>query len=229
MQENNSKPAKTRRPLSRQKIGEAAIALADDAGLKAVTMRAVAAQLGVEAMSLYNHVKGKPDLLTEMTDVVAGQIAIPQADGDWRAEMSRRARSAHAVLLAHPWAAELVASNPEPGPRMLAYVEATLACLSRAGFGPVEADHAWNAMDSYIYGFTLQAIRFPFAPDDYADVARENLDMIPADSFPNLRQLAELVAGRQHDGLHRLEFGFDLLLDGLGARCGGYKSVTPLI
>lgn len=178
-------------------------------------MRAVATKLGVEAMSLYNHVSGKNDLLAAMADAVAGQITRPATGGNWQAEMRKRASSAHQVLMAHPWAAEILVSNAEPGPEMLAYVEATLGCLADAGFDPVSADHAWNAMDSYIYGFTLQALRFPFAPEDYANAAAENMDLIPQDRFPQLRKLAQLVAARHYDGLHQLMFGFDLLLAGL--------------
>lgn len=224
MQEKYSRTQKQRPKLSVDRITEAAIEIADQAGLAAVTMRAVAKRLGVEAMSLYNHVRSKAALLAHMTDAVAAKIRVPQVAGAWRQQMQARARSAHQVLMAHPWAAELIVSNAEPGPAMLAYVEATLACLAEAGFDPQQADHAWNAMDSYIYGFTLQALRFPFAPEDYAAVAAENLAMIPVAVFPNLRNLAQLVAARQYDGLHQLDFGFDLLLQGLEAQLAAVQA-----
>lgn len=214
----SSQPPNTRAPLSRDRVLDAALVIADQDGLAAVSMRRVAQALGVEAMSLYNHVANKQDLLAGLIEQVVGQITPPRPEHNWQDEMRIRARTSHAVLMAHPWAAQLIVANAQPGPVMLTYVEKTLACLAAAGFSPQLADHAWNAMDSYIYGFTLQRINFPFEPEDYAAAAAENMDMIPAAIFPNLRALAKLVANRQHDGLHNLDFGFDLLLAGLEQR-----------
>ncbi|MBD3677490.1 MAG: TetR/AcrR family transcriptional regulator C-terminal domain-containing protein [Rhodobacteraceae bacterium] len=211
----DTSPRKARPPLSRDRIAEAAVALSDEAGIEALSMRKLAQRLGVEAMSLYNHVGGKDDLLSAMVDRVVGEIALPASGGDWKAEMRRRAVSAHAALMRHPWATALLVSKPNMGPAMLDYVEATLSCLVTAGFSYEAADHAWNAIDSHVYGFTLQALNFPFAPDDYADAAAEHIDMIPADRYPHLRALAERVMQRQYDGLHDFGFGLDLLLDGL--------------
>jgi AcrR family transcriptional regulator len=137
--------------------------LADAGGIEALSMRKLAADLGVEAMSLYNHVKNKDDILDGLVERVAAQIEVPKIGGDWKREMRKRASSAHKVLMHHRWAAMLLMSRVNIGPVMLRYVDATLGCLREAGFSHVMADHAWNTLDSYIYGFTLQALNFPFA------------------------------------------------------------------
>ena len=129
--------------------------------------------------------------------------------------MRRRAVSAHEVLMRHPWATLLIVSRANVGPAMLRYVDATIGCLREAGFPYPLADHAWNAIDNHVYGFTLQKLNFPFRPEEYAEVARAYLPMIPAERYPYLNGLSQAVIGGEHDGLHDFEFGLDLILDGL--------------
>ncbi|KAA9006010.1 TetR/AcrR family transcriptional regulator C-terminal domain-containing protein [Histidinibacterium aquaticum] len=204
----------SRRNLTKGKVLQAGVDFADREGLEKLSMRKLGETLGVEAMSLYNHVKNKAELLAGMTDLVVGEIARPDPAGPWRDEMRKRAQSAHEVLMRHRWAAQLILTTAEPGPNQLAYVEATLASLIGAGFTYPQADHVWNALDAYIYGFTIQRQTFPFEPESYAEAAAENLDMIPADVFPHLRGMAEKVAAREHDGIQTLDYGLEMLLDG---------------
>ena len=98
---------------------------------------------------------------------------------------------------------------------MLRYVEATLGCLRAAGFSPALADHAWNAIDSHVYGFTLQELNFPVDPDEYAEVARQFVPRLPAEPHPHLHELSSHVIDGRHAGLHDVAFGLDLVLDGL--------------
>jgi len=206
-----------RQPLTRDRVVAAAIDLADHAGLDALSMRKLARELGVEAMSLYNHVTSKDDLLDGMVDAVVGEIAIPEPrpGEDWRLAMRRRADSAHAVLRRHPWATLPLVSRVNVGPNMLCYVDATIGCLRAAGFSWDLADRAWNAMDSHIYGFTLQELNFPFEPDAYREAARQYLPLIPEAEYPHLHGMtAEVLSGR-HAGVHDFSFGLDLILDGL--------------
>ena len=214
--ETKGKKKKPRRtPLSRDRILKRAIRIADKSGLDALSMRKIAQLLGVEAMSLYNHVKNKDDILDGMVEIVAAEIEVPTAGGDWKEQMRRRATSAHGVLMEHPWAAMLLMSRVNIGPVMLHYVDATLGCLLGAGFGFALADHAWNALDSYVYGYTLQSLNFPFAPDEYKGAAAEFMPQLPMQNYPHLAGLSlEVIEGR-HDGLHDLAFGLELLLDGL--------------
>lgn len=204
-----------RRPLTRDRVLEAAITLADDEGIESLSMRRLGQRLGVEAMSLYKHVANKDDVLAGMVDHVADEIEAPRVGGDWKAEMRRRARSAHAVLMRHPWATMLIVSRANVGPAMLRYVDATIGCLREAGFSYPMADHAWNAVDSYVYGFTLQKLNFPLAPEAYAEAASGFLHLIPAEDFPYLNGLSQQVIAGAHDGLHDLELGLGLILDGL--------------
>jgi len=189
--------------------------MADASGIDALSMRKLGQELGVEAMSLYKHVANKEQILDGIVDIVAGEIALPTRGGDWKAAMRQRAISAHGCLLRHPWATMLILSRAHVGPAMLRYVDATIGCLRDAGFSWAAADHAWNALDSYLYGFTLQKLNFPFEPDAYADVAKDYLTRMNLDAYPYLVGLSHEVIAKRHDGLHHLELGLDLLLDGL--------------
>lgn len=204
-----------RTPLTRERVLRTAIDLADRQGLDALSMRKLAKAVGVEAMSLYNHVANKDDLLDGIIDLVVAEIYVPRADGDWRAELRRRATSAHEVLLRHRWATGLLGSRVNVGPAMLRYIDATLACLITAGFTYEQADRAWNALDSHIYGFTLQAINFPLDPNEYISAATQFLPLIPPETHPHMHTLATLVIDGTHSGLADFAFGLDLLLDGL--------------
>ena len=205
----------SRTPLSRERVLQAALVLADERGIDALSMRNLGAALGVKAMSLYNHVANKDEVLDGIVDIVAGEIHAPQKGGLWKKAMQRRATSAHEVLLRHPWATQLIVSRVNVGPAMLRYVDATIGCLREAGFSPVMADRAWNAIDSHVYGFTLQKLNFPIAPDDYSDEAEAFLPQIPAADYPHLRELAQQVIDGHHDGLQEFDFGLGLILDGL--------------
>ena len=205
----------SRTPLTRARILRAAVRLADKQGIEALSMRKLAHGLGVEAMSLYNHVGGKDDLLDGMVDLVASEIEVPVVGADWKVSMRTRATSAHEVLLRHPWATLLILSRVNIGPAMLRYVDATIGCLREAGFSYALVDHAWNALDNHIYGFTLQALNFPFEPEEYANAAAQFVSLVPADTHPHLHELTCLVMDGKHDGVSDFSFGLELILDGL--------------
>ncbi|MBX2865077.1 MAG: TetR/AcrR family transcriptional regulator C-terminal domain-containing protein [Leptolyngbyaceae cyanobacterium MAG.088] len=202
-------------PLSRDLILQTAIQLADDHGIEALSMRKLAQQLGVKAMSLYNHVANKDDLIDGMVDIVAGEIEVPAVGGDWKQAMRQRAISAHQVLLRHPWATMEMVSRANVGPAMLRYVNATLGCLVEAGFSFEMADHVWNALDSHIYGFTLQKLNFPFEETEYADAAKQYVSMLPVKTYPYLNKLTHYVIDGQYHGIHDFEFGLDLIFNSL--------------
>lgn len=206
----------TRRdPLSLDLIVQHAIVLADTDGIDTLSMRRLAGRCGVEAMSLYNHVANKDALLDAMVDRVVKDIYIPDPDSPWVEAMRRRASSAHAVLMRHPWASMLMLSRPNMGPHMVRWVDATIGCLRQAGFSWVLADHAWNTLDSYIHGFTQQRLNFPFEESAHQAAAQAYLPMIPEDTFPNLHGMATEIAEGRHDGIQNFAFGLDLLLEGL--------------
>lgn len=212
---NTPREPEVRAPLTRDRVLHAAITLADQEGLAALTMRALANGLGVQAMSLYNHVANKDDLLDGIVDLVVSEIEVPSEADPWQVAMKRRAMSAHAVLLRHPWACGLLMSRAAVGPAKLRYVDATIGCLARAGFSLAMVDHAWNALDSFIYGFTLQQLNFPFKAEDYSSIAASYLPSLSAKQYPWMRALTYQVATGAHNGLHSLDFGLELLLEGL--------------
>lgn len=218
MKKRAKRPAKEparRAPLSPQSVLGAALRLADERGLEALSMRNLAQALKVEAMSLYNHVSNKEHILDGLVELVVSELEVPVPGGDWKAAMRQRARSAHAVLMRHPWATMLFVSRVNVGPHMLRYVDATLGCLREAGFSYALADHAWTALDAYVYGFTLQKLNFPLVPSEYAKAAKQFLPMIPVEQFPYLRGMSQEVIAGRHDGTHDLDFGLELLLDGV--------------
>lgn len=205
-------------PLSRDRVVAAAVRLADDAGFDSLSMRALAASLGVEAMSLYNHVRNKDDLVDGMVEAVLAEIPPPRPVPDWRTALRVRALSMRAVFLAHPWAPPLIVGRLNTGPNSLALYDGTIGCLVAAGADHAAADHLCNAMDSLIYGFHLLERSFPLPPDRYADAARDFLPLIDAGHLPHLHAMALLVAGGAHSGVHDFAFAVELVLDAIERR-----------
>ena len=202
-------------PLTRVRILSAAIDLADKDGIESLSMRKLAQEMGVKAMSLYNHVTNKDDILDSIVDIVVSEIELPKIGGDWRDAMRRRAISAHDILLHHPWAAMALMSRMNVGSAMLKYVDMTLGCLCEAGFSCEMADHVINVIDSHIYGFTLQELNFPINESDYSEAAMQGLPIIPADKYPYLNKLTHQVIEGSYDGIHNFGFGLELILNGL--------------
>lgn len=209
-----------RSPLSKDRVLSTALHLADRSGIHSLSMRKIAAELDVQAMSLYNHVANKDEILDGLVELVVAEIEIPSLDDDWKVAMRRRGLSAHEVLLRHPWAIITLITRTSAGPKMLRYIDATLGCLRKAEFSYEIADHAWNAMDNHIYGFTLQEVNFPFEEAEYADTAREFLPLINTKDYPYFTELATLVMQRRYSGMHDFEFGLNLILDGLEGHRG---------
>jgi AcrR family transcriptional regulator len=200
----------------------AAVDLADESGIASLTMRRLGEALGVEAMSLYNHVANKDALLDGMIDLVFGEIDLPSAD--WRTAMRERAVSVRRALKRHPWAIGLMESRRSPGPATLRHHDAVIGSLREAGFPVALAAHAYSALDSYIYGFALQEASLPFdTGDETAELAEVILSQLSTEQYPHLRELtAEHVLQPGYDYGNEYEFGLDLILDGLErARAGG--------
>lgn len=217
MPQRTARDRTPRTPLSRHKVLRAAVALADENGLEALTMRKLGEAVGVEAMSLYTHVANKEDLLDGMIDLVFSEIDLPSDEDDWKTAMRQRAISVRQVLSRHRWAIGLMESRTSPGPASLRHHDAVLGCLRKAGFSVVLTAHAYSALDSYIYGFALQERGLPFdTPDETAQLAQSILSRAAADQYPHLAELtAEHVLRPGYDYTDEFEFGLDLILDGL--------------
>ncbi len=210
--------SRARKRLTPERVTSEAVLMADESGLEVLSMRALATRLGVEAMSLYNHVPNKESLIDAMVDHVTGEIMLPRTDRAWRPQMRQRALSALQVLMQHPWAAIPMLSRMNTGPHMLTYTDRTHGCLLAAGFSHRGADWARHLMDSHIYGFALQELHFPIRPQDYASTAEAFLPMIPEERYPHLRGLAETIISRKYDGRNSFEFGLEIVLDGLARK-----------
>jgi len=207
--------ATRRRPLSRDRVLRAAIRLADEGGLEAVSMRKLGQSLRVEAMSLYKHVANKDDILDGIADLVMGDFEVPSGDVDWKTAIRRGAISAHQVLLRHPWASSLIESRLNAGPARLRYLDAVIGVLSAAGFTMPLVMRAIMALDSYAYGFVLQELAWPFDVENAPEVAATFAQGLPAGEYLHLVAIAEMAATAPHGVPVDFEFGLDLILDGL--------------
>jgi AcrR family transcriptional regulator len=203
--------------LSKQRVVLEAIRLADREGVEGLSMRRLADALGAGAMSLYHYVENKDELLDAMTDVVFEEIELPPEETDWQSSMRRRAVSARQALARHPWAIGLMESRTSPGPANLRHHEAVLGCLRNAGFSVAMATHANWLLDSYVYGFALQASSLPFdTADELADMAEDvYLPQLPPDEFPYLNESAAALAAAGFDPAEQFTFGLDVVLGAL--------------
>lgn len=206
-----------RQPLTRERALQAAIALADAEGLDHLTMRRLAEELGVEAMSLYHHVPNKDAILDGMVDLVFAEIELPTPSVDWRAAIHRRAASLRTVLLRHPWAIRIMESRVAPGPATLTQHDAVLGCLRAGDFSVALAAHAYAVLDAYVYGFVLTELNLPFQNTEQThEVAAAIFDQLPPGAFPHLVELTkEHVLKPGYSYANEFEFGLELILDGL--------------
>src|SRR3984893_14110665 len=214
-----TKPApRPRIPLSRERVLLAAVAFADEHGIASLSMRKLGEVLGVEAMSLYNHVANKDELLDGMVDLVFGEIDLPVGGADWKTAMRERAQSARQALRRHPWAIALMSTRTSPGPATLGHHNAVIGNLRAAGFSVAMTAHAFSALDSYIYGFALQEATLPSGDteEETAEVARTMMALVPAAEYPHLSELSvEHLLQPGYDYGIEFDFGLDLILDGL--------------
>ncbi|HEX5621451.1 MAG TPA: TetR/AcrR family transcriptional regulator [Solirubrobacteraceae bacterium] len=209
----------TRAPLSRERVLETAVELADRHGLDWLSMRKLADEIGVAAMTLYYYVPNKPELLDGMIDIVFGEIEPPSLDVDWKTAMRRRAVSTREALNRHRWAVGLMEGRTTHGPSNLRLHDAVLGCLRAAGFSLEMTVHAYSVQDAYIYGFALQETDMsPETADDFAAEAQRQMEAyeeILAD-YPNLVEVVGgHVAKAGYDYETEFLFGLDLILDGL--------------
>jgi AcrR family transcriptional regulator len=212
--------APVRARLTRERVLAAAVAFADERGIESLTMRKLGEALAVEAMSLYNHVANKDQLLDGMVDIVFSEVGLPSGDVDWKTAMRRRAVSARQVLSRHRWAIGLMESRTSPGPATLRHHDAVIGCLRGAGFSVAMAAHAFSLLDSYVYGFALQEATLPFdTAEQTAELAEMILSSLQPDEYPHLTELTvEHVLKPGYDYGNEFEFGLDLILDGLELR-----------
>ena len=215
-----------RAPLTRERVLQAAVELADRGGIDELSMRKLGQELGVEGMALYRHVRNKDEILDGIVDVVVGEVVSPAPASNWMTSIRQLSLAARDVMRRHPWAPALIVSRPDVGPATLGHIDAVLRFLEAGGFPIDMAHHALHVLGSRVFGFTQD----PF--NDTADVRPdpETQVMIArtlAATWPNVGKLAMAAS---HDGPlggcdDDFEFGFglDLILDGLERHSSGWR------
>jgi AcrR family transcriptional regulator len=206
--------------LSREGIVRAAVTLADREGLHHLSMRALAKDLGVEAMSLYHHVSSKEDVLDGMVDHVVDEMHLPEiGSDDWRGELRRRSVSGREVLLRHPWAVGLMDSRRSAGMSSLRHHDAVIGCLREAGFSLAMVSHAFALLDAHLYGFMVQELSLPTTDDvGLGDLAAEILGS-SLDQLPHMAEFTrDYVLQPGYRFGDEFEVGLDMVLDVLESR-----------
>ena len=206
-----------RRPqLTRQRVMTVAIELADRDGIDSISMRKLAQELGVEAMSLYTHVRNKEDLLDGMVDAVIGQIPISADGAGWKASLRQMALAARSVILRHPWAARTIETRSAPGPAALRYVNAVLGIFREGGFSIAQAHHGLHILGSRALGFTQDLF------DDSGDLDPETAARLADALGATHPYVVEMALAVTHSGTlgpcdddAEFVFALDLILDGL--------------
>ena len=210
-------------PLNRERVLEAAVDLADRAGIESVSMRKLGQELGVEAMSLYNHVKNKEDLLDGMVDVIVNQIVLPNGDTDWKTAVRNQILSARAALGRHQWAAGVIETRVTMSPTLISYFDSMIGTFRKGGFSYDLIHHAMHALSSRMLGFTRDLYDDSDALDADPAVKAVMLQQM-TDVYPNisamLREITHdedgsVVTGQGCDDNTEFTFALDLILDGL--------------
>ena len=211
-------PRRTR--LNRDRVLRAAVALADAAGIEALSMRKLAEELGVVPMALYKHVASKEELLDGMVDIVVGEIDPPVSGASWKSAIRQRILSARRSLQRHPWAPGAIESRADPSPAVLAYIDSMIGTFRAGGFSADLTHHALHALGSRLYGFTQEIF------DDSQGLDPQTREMLVRQMkgrYPHIAEMTQAVyhdeasiVGQGCDDQFEFEFALDLLLDGLG-------------
>ena len=217
MASNDTRPETKKQRLTVDRVLDGAMALADQIGVHALTIRRLADVLDTKPMTIYHHLPSKDAILDGMVDRVFAQIDRPPTDLGWKPAIRHRCLSAREVLSRHPWAAPLMESRTNPGPETLGHHDAVLGCLRRGGLSLEMTAHAYALLDSYVYGFALQEANLPATGGaEMADLAGTLIEPLPDGAFPHLTEFTtHHVLKPGYDFRTEFEFGLDLILDAL--------------
>ncbi len=216
----STKGAGSDRPrLTAERVLDGAVALADEIGIDAFTIRKLADALDVKPMTIYHHLPNKEAIVDGMVDRVFAEIDLPPTDLGWKAAIAHRTTSARAALARHPWATPLMDSRTSPGPATLTHHDAVLGCFRAAGFSWEMTGHAYALVDAFLYGFALQEANLPATGgQEMAELAGELIEPLPTDDFPYLAGfVSQHVLAPGYDFGAEFDFGLRLILDGLEA------------
>lgn len=213
-----------RQTLTRERVVQGAVELADEIGIEALTIRKLAEALGTKPMTIYHHVPSKDEIVDGMVEIVFSEIATPPEDEDWKPAMRIRCVSAREVINRHRWAAPLMESRTSPGPENLGHHEAVLACLRRGGLSWQMTAHAYAVLDAFVYGFAFQEATLPSQMDgEFVEVAQDIAAAFDPESFPHLVGFTvNHVFQPGYEFGDSFAFGLDLILDGLERAAGSH-------
>jgi AcrR family transcriptional regulator len=214
-------PRPRREHLTRERVIRAALAIMDAEGLEAVTMRRVGREVGVEAMSLYNHVKDKEDLLDGIIELVMSELAPPPVSADWVEQARAASHEWRRVLKSHPNVIRLLAERKHPMTSVTALkpMEYALDILRRAGLSEEDTVQALQSIGGYLFGSVMMEVGNLVTGNPRlgaVDDADELLRLLPADELPRFAELAPFIARCDMDAT--FDFGLELLLEGIRAR-----------
>lgn len=203
--------------LTAERVIDGAVALADQIGIDALTIRKLADALDVKPMTIYHHVPNKEAIIDGMVDQIFAEIELPPTDAQWRDALLVRCSSMRQVLARHSWAAPLMEGRTSPGPATLRHHDAVLGCFRRAGFSLELVGHAYAIVDAFLYGFALQEATLPATGgDDMAELATAIVEQLPADLYPHLAEFTfDRVLQPGYDFGNEFDVGIDLIFDGL--------------
>lgn len=206
-----------RKRLSAERVIEGAVALADQIGVDAMTIRKLADAIDVKPMTIYHHVPNKEAIIDGMVDAVFTEVKLPPTDLPWRTAVRVRTESLRNTLNNHPWACALLETRTSPGLATLKHHDAMLGCFRSAGFSLELTGHAYAVVDAFAYGFSLQETTLPeTSGDELSELAEEITAQMPVDMFPHMAEFAtEYVMKPGYDYRKEFDYGLDLILDGL--------------
>ena len=204
----------TRQPLSRDRIVSVAMDVVDADGLGGLSMRRVGSAVGVKAMSLYNHVADKDDLIAGLVDAVYGEVALPDVGSGWRVGLRQISVDTRDALLRHPWACEAVYSAMV-GPHRIAHMEAMLGLLRNSGFSIEDTHHAFHALNNHVVGHAMQTTAFTYDADDLEELGEQFLASLDQQQFPFLAEHVRYHAEPGSDEASDFVLVLDMILDGL--------------
>jgi len=194
---------------------DAAVALADEGGIEAVSMRRLARELGVEAMSLYNHVANKDEILHGMVEVITDEAELPPGGTEWKAAIRQSAISTRDMFVRHPWASGLWMSRQGGGTARLRRADWLLRTLREAGLPSELTYHAYHIVESHVLGFTVQQLNFPHRGEELEAIANRFLARLPGGEFPDFVEHVKQHLEPHEGDEGGFELGLDLILDGL--------------
>lgn len=212
---NNNRKSTTRTPLKKEQIVVAAVKMADESGIEALSMRKLGTVLGVEAMALYHHFTSKEVLIDYMVDSIHAEIELPRVTDKWNVAMRRRAVSAVKSLSNHRWAAPLMESRQNPGTASMQLIDATIKCLLKAGFSINMVAHTLSLLDAYTFGFAQQ-LRPAETIEQSAQMGIDIMEHFPFDTYPHVGEfIADHVVISGYRTMDEFYYGLDLILSGV--------------